>query len=92
MCVLANDEMLCSAHKMEAPRFSDIAGTEGGCVYAGFWRRLMAAIIDAVTLYMPFALVLSIVILLIKLVRAKNGFNPANMPWAALPMLVIVRT
>ncbi len=72
MCVLANDEMLCSAHKMEAPRFSDIAGTEGGYVYAGFWRRLMTAIIDAVTLYMPFALVLSMVILLIKLVRART--------------------
>jgi uncharacterized RDD family membrane protein YckC len=66
--------------------------TEGGYAYAGFWRRLIAAIIDAVTLYMPFAFVLFIVILLIKLVSAKNRFDPANMLLATLPILVIAGT
>ena len=75
--------------KMDASHSSDSARTEGGYAYTEFWRRLIAAIIDALTLYMPFAFVVFIVILLIGLVSAKNRLDPANIVLATLPILII---
>jgi len=66
--------------------------TEFPLIYAGFWLRLAAALIDALTMFIPFCFVSVVVVFICRLVSAKKGYDPAVPIIVALPLVFIVFT
>jgi uncharacterized RDD family membrane protein YckC len=54
--------------------------------YAGFWRRLAAALIDSVVLFIPLSIVLLVFVVAFKLVAGANGNGLAYTILAASPL------
>jgi uncharacterized RDD family membrane protein YckC len=75
---------------METSHPSDVAKSENTAVYAGFWLRLVAAVVDMVAMYTPFAFVFFLAIVLTKLVSGRK-YDPGIMLLAS-PMVLIVGT
>ena len=63
---------------------------EAPVVYAGFWLRAAAALIDCVAMFIPFLITASIAILVIRLVSAAKGYDPGGMILAVLPAVTIL--
>jgi uncharacterized RDD family membrane protein YckC len=76
---------------METSHATDLAKTET-IIYAGFWLRLVAALLDLLALYMPVGFALLIVMVVSKLVNAGKGYDPAVMFLMASPMALVVGT
>src|SRR5450759_1611861 len=77
---------------MEISHPSDFAKTETSYVYAGFWLRLVAAVVDVLAMYMPLVFAFFLVMVVTKLVNAKKGYDPAIMFLVASSMAIIVGT
>jgi uncharacterized RDD family membrane protein YckC len=75
---------------MERSHPSDSAKTETSYVYAGFWLRVVASLVDLLAMYMPFGLIFLVVIILTKLV-ARKGYDPRIMLLES-PIVIIVAT
>jgi len=75
---------------METSYPADFAKTES-VVYAGFWLRLVAALLDVLAMYMPFGFALLVVMVVTKLVN-REGYDPVVMFLLASPMALIVGT
>jgi len=60
--------------------------------YAGFWLRLGALLVDLVASFIPSCFVAFIPIVIIKLVSATRGFDPAVLMLEVLPLLGVVAT
>jgi uncharacterized RDD family membrane protein YckC len=76
---------------METSQAADVAKTET-IVYAGFWLRLVAAVLDMLAMVMPFGFVFLPFMVGIKLVNARKGYDPAVMFLMASPLVLIVGT
>jgi uncharacterized RDD family membrane protein YckC len=59
-------------------------------VYAGFWLRIAAALIDSLAMFIPFCVTAFIVIVTAKLVSAARGYEPAVVILAVLPPVTII--
>jgi uncharacterized RDD family membrane protein YckC len=77
---------------METSGPSDFAKTETTAAYAGFWLRLVAAVVDMLAMYMPFAFVFFLVMVVTKLVNARKGYDPGVIFLMASPIALIVGT
>lgn len=53
-------------------------------VYAGFWRRLGAAIIDVITLFIPWCWIFLIAIAITALATRKSNYDPGVVKFIAL--------
>jgi uncharacterized RDD family membrane protein YckC len=73
------------AHVQDAP-----AGAPA--VYAGFWLRFAAGLIDCLAMFIPFCWVVLIVIVIARLVSAREGYDPGAAILAVLPPAIIVVT
>ena len=70
----------------EPGRYCDGVPLEIEALYAGFWRRLVAALIDSVVLFIPLSFVLLVFVVAFKLAAGANGNTLANSILAALPL------
>jgi uncharacterized RDD family membrane protein YckC len=77
---------------MEESQHIQAATAEFPVIYAGFWRRAVAALIDSLAMFMPFCVVAFIVIVVVKLVSVSKGYEPAVLILGVLPPVVIVVT
>ena len=68
--------MLCSLTNMEKLPHAEIAQAESPVIYAGFWLRVVAALVDSLTLFIPLCIVASIVLLIVRLISAARGGYP----------------
>jgi uncharacterized RDD family membrane protein YckC len=59
-------------------------------LYAGFWRRFVAALIDGLVLFFPFCVVASVMIFILRFVGAKQGHDPTLAIVIASPLATIV--
>ena len=76
---------------METSHSTDFAKTDT-IVYAGFWLRLVAALLDAAAMLMPFFFLSFVAIVLIKFGSARTGYEPGVIFLVALPIIIIVGT
>ncbi len=81
--------VLCSFRIMEKPQ---LAPTETPTIYAGFWLRFAAALIDALAMFIPFCIVAFFAIVLTKLVSTGRAYDPATVILTILPPVAIVAT
>jgi uncharacterized RDD family membrane protein YckC len=65
---------------------------EAPAVYAGFWLRSAAALIDALAMFIPFCIVAFIMVVIFKLASAAKGYDPALVILAVWPLVMIVMT
>jgi uncharacterized RDD family membrane protein YckC len=75
---------------METPHPSDLAKTETSYVYAGFWLRVVASLVDMLAMYIPLGFIFVIAIVLTKLVAGKE-YDPTIMLLES-PIVIIVGT
>lgn len=61
-------------------------------IYAGFWLRFVAALVDSVALFGPFVVVGFVVIVIIKLLSATKGYDPAILILAVWPPVAVIGT
>ncbi|PYT62995.1 MAG: RDD family protein [Acidobacteria bacterium] len=81
--------VLCSSAIMEK---SELAPTETPTIYAGFWLRLAAALIDVLAMFIPFCTIALFAIVFIKLVSKAGGYDPVVVILTILPPMAIVAT
>jgi hypothetical protein len=84
--------VLCSTTKTWKTFPPDLAKTQATAVYAGFWLRVVAALVDMLAMYMPLAFTFFLVMVVTKLVKARKGYDPATMFLVASPMAISVGT
>jgi uncharacterized RDD family membrane protein YckC len=77
---------------METSHSSDLAQTQNTAVYAGFWLRVVAALVDVLAMCMPLVFAFFIVMFVAKLAHARKGYDPTIMFLVASPMAIIVGT
>lgn len=77
---------------MEKSQHAQVAPAESPVIYAGFWLRLLAALVDLVAMFIPFGIVVFIVVVIVKLVSATKGYDPATVILTVLPPVAIVAT
>ena len=75
---------------METSHPSDLAKTETSYVYAGFWLRVVASLVDMLAMYIPLGFIFVIAIVLTKLVAGKE-YDPTIMLLES-PIVIIVGT
>jgi uncharacterized RDD family membrane protein YckC len=61
-------------------------------VYAGFWLRLVAALVDSLAMFIPFCMILFVSIFLSKLAGSAERRDPALFMLAFLPPVGILAT
>jgi len=77
---------------MDKSRHAQLAPVESPVVYAGFWLRVVAALVDSLAMFIPFCIVAFIVTVIVKLVSTTRGYEPATVILTVLPPVVIVAT
>jgi uncharacterized RDD family membrane protein YckC len=77
---------------MEKSQHAQVAPAESPVIYAGFWLRLLAALVDSLAIFMPLCIVAFIVIVFVRLVSATKGYDPAVVILTVLPPAAIVAT
>jgi uncharacterized RDD family membrane protein YckC len=78
---------------MEISYPSDFAKTETSYVYAGFWLRAVAALVDVLAMSMPLVFAFFLVMVVTKLLNARKGDDPAIIFFLlASPIAMIVGT
>ena len=77
---------------MEQSQYAQVAPAESQVMYAGFWLRVVAALVDILAMFIPFCFVAFIVTVIVKLVSATKEYEPAAVILAVLPPVVIVAT
>jgi uncharacterized RDD family membrane protein YckC len=82
--------VLCSSANMEKSQHAQVATAESAVIYAGFWLRLVAALVDMLATFIPFCFVAFIVTVIVKLVSATKGYEPATVILTVLPPVAIV--
>ena len=63
---------------------------ESHVIYAGFWLRLAAALVDSLAMFIPFCTVMFVVIVIIRLVSATERSDPAVLMLAIIPPVIIL--
>jgi uncharacterized RDD family membrane protein YckC len=63
--------------------------TEAPPVYAGFWPRFAAALLDCMVMFIPFCFVVMIVLVISKLVSTAKGDDTGTVILAFLPLTII---
>ena len=61
-------------------------------MYAGFWLRLVAALVDMLAMFIPFCFVAFVATVIVKLVSATKGYEPATVILSVLPPVAILAT
>jgi len=61
-------------------------------IYAGFWLRFAAVLVDVLAMFIPFCIVTFFAIVFTKLVSAARGYDPAVVILTVLPPVMIVAT
>jgi uncharacterized RDD family membrane protein YckC len=84
--------VLCSSTNMDKSQHAQAALTESTVMYAGFWLRLAASLVDILAMFIPFCFVAFIVTVIVKLVSTKKGYDPAVVILALLPVVAIITT
>lgn len=82
--------MLCSAITMEEPLHIDAFPAEARHVYAGFWLRVLAVLADSLAMFIPFGMVMFVVIVVNKLVSAAEKLDPVSLMLAVLLPVAII--
>jgi uncharacterized RDD family membrane protein YckC len=77
---------------MEKSQHAQLAPAESPVVYAGFWLRVVAALVDSLAMFIPFCIVAFIVTVIVKLVSTTRGYEPATVILAVFPPVAIVAT
>jgi uncharacterized RDD family membrane protein YckC len=83
---------MLNAINMATPHPADLAETEITVVYAGFWLRLAATLVDMIVIYMPFGFAFFLIMIGTKFVNARKGYDPAIMFLLAAPAVFIAGT
>lgn len=84
------ETVLSSLSNMEESQHAQVATAESTPKYAGFWLRLAAALLDMLAMLIPFFLVSFILIVIIRLVSATKGYEPAILILVVFPPVGIV--
>ena len=84
--------VLCSSTNMEKSQHAQVALTESTVMYAGFWLRLVAALVDSLAMFIPFGFVAFVTTVIVKLVSATKGYEPATVILTVLPPVAILTT
>lgn len=61
-------------------------------MYGGFWLRLVAALVDMLAMFTPFCFVAFVATVIVKLVSATKGYDPATVILTVLPPVAILAT
>jgi uncharacterized RDD family membrane protein YckC len=69
------------------PGTSALLSGEAPIIYAGFWRRFVSALIDALAMTFPVVLGIMIGVVVVRLVSASKGYDPTA---AILVVLLVV--
>jgi uncharacterized RDD family membrane protein YckC len=77
---------------MEKSEHAQIASAEPAFIYAGFWLRLVAALVDLAAIFIPFCFAAFMVVVIAKLVSATKGYESATVILTVLPPLALVAT
>jgi uncharacterized RDD family membrane protein YckC len=77
---------------METSPHAAIPLTEPPAIYAGFWLRLVAALIDSVALFIPLCAIAFVAMVTVKLVSATKKSDPSVLLMAVLPLALMVGT
>jgi uncharacterized RDD family membrane protein YckC len=77
---------------MEKSQHAQVATAESPVIYAGFWLRLVAALVDMLAMFIPFCFVAFMVTVIVKLLSATKRYDPTTVILAVLPPVVIVAT
>jgi uncharacterized RDD family membrane protein YckC len=75
---------------MEKSPHAQVAPAESPVIYAGFWLRLLAALVDSVAMFMPFCIVAFVLIVIVRLVSTTKGYEPATVILTVFPPVAIV--
>jgi hypothetical protein len=71
-CELTHTDVMLSAINMVTLHPADLAKTEITAVYAGFWLRLIATLVDMLALYIPLGFAFLLVTVVTKFVNARR--------------------
>ena len=82
--------VLSLPQNMESSPNTEVLNPESSVVYAGFWLRLVAALVDALVMFIPFCFIAFIVTVVVKFVSATKGYEPASAILTVLPPVTIV--
>jgi uncharacterized RDD family membrane protein YckC len=77
---------------MEKSQHAQVTCLQSPVTYAGFWLRLVAALVDCLALFIPFCIVALIVTVTVRLVSATRGYDPGALIFTVLPPVTIVAT
>jgi uncharacterized RDD family membrane protein YckC len=77
---------------MEKSQHTQVDSAESAVLYAGFWLRLVAALVDTLAMFIPFCFVAFIVTVIVKLASASKGYEPATAILIVLTPVAIVAT
>ena len=75
---------------MEEPLHIDAFPAEARHVYAGFWLRVLAVLADSLAMFIPFGMVMFVVIVVNKLVSAAEKLDPVSLMLAVLLPVAII--
>jgi uncharacterized RDD family membrane protein YckC len=65
---------------------------DASAIYAGFWLRFAAAVVDALVMFVPFVVITFIVVVIYKLASAANERGAALVIFVVWPVLAILAT
>lgn len=84
--------LVAHSANMGKSRHAQGAPVESAFMYAGFWLRLVAALVDMLAMFIPFCFVAFVATVIVKLVSATNGYDPATVILTVLPPVAILAT
>lgn len=84
--------LIANSANMGKSRHAQVAPVESAFMYAGFWLRLVAALVDMLAMFIPFCFVAFVATVIVKLVSATNGYDPATVILTVLPPVAILAT
>jgi uncharacterized RDD family membrane protein YckC len=77
---------------MEESQYAQFTREGVPAIYAGFWLRLVATLVDSLALFIPFCIVEFIATVIVKLGSASKGYEPGAVMLLVLPLMAIVAT